>query len=392
MGGPDPGRLVNPDYITKKPIDLSSLPELEPTEFLPSNVGKLYKFSAHSLKAFERFSLPDSIAVDWKPTPTPTTTMRKASVEMISKLNNSISHKEGDPSVLTLTGPPGSGKSTVMLQAVSHAVQQNWIVLYIPDVKSLVNGQYAYEYCPKNQIYHQNTLSVSILNTLKSSNLGGINLDQEYKLYGMKDEKLIESTEPIQVGLPITNLIQIGIHQPHLAPKVLEIVLDVLAHQTLRPMLLALDGVQNLLKPSGYKDGSFQDIDSFVLNVPRALLRFARGSIRLKKGLTLLSASSLDPTSKSIAWDLTALKGEMPSGYIWPGWAAYGELAKPIYGFPKLEIGSLEREEAVGMAIGLQLTKQILGPLSDRVFVRHLVSSSGNAREFRREIKFQTGL
>ncbi|KAH9815359.1 mitochondrial ribosomal death-associated protein 3-domain-containing protein [Melampsora americana] len=392
MGGPDPGRLVNPEYITKKPIDLSSLPELVPTEFLPSNVGKSFKFTPHSLKAFERFSLPDSIAVDWKPTPTPTTTMRKASVEMISKLNKSISHKEGDPSVLTLTGKPGSGKSTVMLQAVSYAVQQNWIVLYIPDVKSLVNGQYAYEYCPKDQIYHQNSLSVSILNMLSSSNLGGINLDQEYQLFGMKDEKSIEASEPLTTGLPITNLIQMGINQPHFAPMILEIVFDLLSHQTLRPVLFALDGVQNLFRPTCYKDGNFQEIDSFVLNVPRALVRFARGSRKFKKGLTLISASSLDTTSKSLAWDLTAMKGEIPSGYIWPGWAAYGELVKPIYGFPKLEIGSLDREEAVGMALGLQLTKQILGPLSDRVFVRHLVSSSGNAREFRREIKFQTAL
>ncbi|KAG0139977.1 hypothetical protein CROQUDRAFT_53932 [Cronartium quercuum f. sp. fusiforme G11] len=392
MGGPDSGRLVNPEYLTKQPIDLSPIPELLPTEFEPSNVGQLFKFTSRALKAFETFSLPSSIAADWKFTPVPTTTMRKASVEMISRLSKVQTAKGEEPTVLTLTGAQGSGKSTVMLQAVSFALHQKWIVLYIPDVKSLVDGQHAYEYFPKTQVYHQNTLSASILKMLAQSDLAGLTLSSEHRLSGTKDERLIESPDLLASGLPLTSLIHLATSQPHFAPAALDIALEVLSKQTLRPVLLALDGAQNLFRPSNYKDESFREIDSFVLSVPRALVRFARGSQRLTKGLTVLAASSLDKKSQSLAWDQSMVKGKAASGYIWPGWASYSQLVGPIPTFPKLEVGTLEREEAAGIARGLELTKQYIGPLSDRVFVRQLVASGGNAREFRREIRFQTAL
>lgn len=75
----------------------------------------------------------------------------------------------------------------------------------------------------------------------------------------------------------------------------------------------------------------------------------------------MLAGSSLDRSSQSLAWDLSAIEGKPPTGYIWPGWAAYAQLASLIHTFPKLEVGVLEREEAAGIARGLQITKQFLG-------------------------------
>lgn len=58
---------------------------------------------------------------------------------------------------------------------------------------------------------------------------------------------------------------------------------------------------------------------------------------------------------------MSAIDGKPPSGYIWPGWAAYGELARPIHDFPKLEVSALDRMEAAGIAKGLEVTKQLVG-------------------------------
>ncbi|KAI8461699.1 mitochondrial ribosomal death-associated protein 3-domain-containing protein [Phakopsora pachyrhizi] len=391
-GGPDPGRLVNPEYISKSSIDLSSVPELEPSQMLSSRVGELFRFSTRALKAFEKFEVPHSVRSDWKPTPVPTTTLRKASVELVSKLERA---SEEEPSsqkcLLALNGAAGSGKSTVLLHGVSYAVQKRWIVLYIPDVQPLVGGRYGYEYCSKSQIFHQNSLSSTILSRLLSLNdLSGLIVKNSKELFGTRDEQFVEAQDPpISTGLPLTSLIQMGIQNPHFGPVVLDAVLEELSQQTVRPVLLAIDGAQNLFKTSGYLDGSFRPIDSFALNVPRLLVSFARGTRKMSKGLTVLSASSLDTTSKSVAWESVIKGGKLPSGYIWPGWGAYGELAKPISDIPKIEVENLELREAAGVARGLEITKQLFGPLSDRIFARHFVSSGGNAREFRREIKHQ---
>ncbi|MBW0524751.1 hypothetical protein O181_064466 [Austropuccinia psidii MF-1] len=385
-GGPDPGRLVNPAYLTSNPIDFSSLSELTSAEIVQGNVGKVFKYSSRSLKLFENFSIPSSIAKDWKPLPVPITTLRQASVKLVSCLTSS---KDISP-ILTLTGQAGTGKSTVLLHALSYAIQRQWIVLYIPDAKSLVDGQFGYEYCPKTQLYHQNTLSSQILNKLYSLNdLNGLTVSKSQKLFGTKDERLVEFTEEIPVGSPLAKLILTGIQQPHLAPIILDIALEELSNQTMKPVLLAIDGVQNLFKPTEYLDGSFQAIDSFALNVSRSLIEFARGNKKLSKGSTVLAASSLHAPSKSLAWETMMVKEKELAGRIWPGWSAYGELLQPVQTFPTIKVDKLERIEAAGIAKGLEVSKLVLGPLDDQGFIRHYVTSNGNAREFRREIQNQ---
>lgn len=116
---------------------------------------------------------------------------------------------------------------------------------------------------------------------LAASDLSGINLGTEHRLLGTRDERPIEAPEPLAPGMPLTKLVQLGISQEHFAPEILDLTLAELAKQSVRPVLIALDGAQNLFRPTGMKDGSFREIDSFVLNVSRALIRLARGSQRL---------------------------------------------------------------------------------------------------------------
>lgn len=76
--------------------------------------------------------------------------------------------------------------------------------------------------------------------------------------------------------------------------------------------------------------------------------------------MTLLAASSTQPKYASIAYDL-ALEGKSPDGNIWSGWAAYGELAKPLMQHAKLEVPALEREEAAALIIGLHRNRELVG-------------------------------
>lgn len=394
--GPDPGRLVNPDYLVQAPINLTSVPELTSSQITSSNVGKSFKFPKQTKQALEIFSTPSSIAASWKPMPEPVTILRHASVEFIERLRETSVDSQGKkPSVLTLIGEAGTGKSTILIQGLSHAIQSRWIVLYTSDAKRLTDGQYSYEYCPRTQTYHQNSLSSEILKQLSAANnLDGLAITKPTKLFGTKDDRTIDFEEEVLSGTPLLKFLQIGIQQVHLAPHVLDIALEELANQSTRPVLIAIDGAQNLFKPSDYVDGSFRQIDSFALSVPRLLLSFARGTKKLSKGVTILSSSSLHAPSKSLAWDTIINKGE-PSIIgrgIWPGWKHYEDLIKPIQSFETLKVENLDRLEAIGVAQSLELSRLVLAPLDDRVFLRHFVCSSGNVREFTREIQNQIKL
>jgi len=63
----------------------------------------------------------------------PVTTLRKASVELVSRLTQVKKWATDKPNVLTLNGEAGAGKSVALLHAMSYALHNRWIVIYIPD-------------------------------------------------------------------------------------------------------------------------------------------------------------------------------------------------------------------------------------------------------------------
>jgi len=393
--GPDPGHLVNLDHITQPAIDLSVFPDLEPSKMTQENVGKSFKFSKQMMKALDSFSIPSSIAKDWKPMSIPVTTLRKASVELVSRLTQVKKWATDKPNVLTLNGEAGTGKSVALLHAMSYALHNRWIVIYVPDAKCLMDGQYGYEYCARTETYHQNSLSADLLRRLVTVNdLGSLTNTKTRKLFGTKDDRTVDYEQEIPAGAPLSNLVQIGVNQIHFAPNVLEIVFEELAAQSLKPVFFAIDGAQNLFKPSDYVDGSFRQIDSFAFNVGRLFLNFARGTQKWAKGLTVLASSSLHMPSKSLAWDRLIKEGQpsIVDRSAWPGWEHYQELIKPLQAYPNLLVDNLDRTEALGVAQSFELARLVLAPLDDRVFLRLLTCSNGNVREFTREIKNQVKL
>ncbi|EFP76808.2 uncharacterized protein PGTG_02269 [Puccinia graminis f. sp. tritici CRL 75-36-700-3] len=394
--GPDPGQLVNLDYITQPPINLSAVPDLEPSKMTSENVGKSFKFSKQMAKAIDTFSIPSSISKDWKAMSVPVTTLRKASVDLISRLAQAKKSTTTDkPNVLTLNGQAGTGKSVTLLHGLSYAVQNRWIVIYIPDAKCVVDGQYSYEYCPRTETYHQNSLSAELIRKIIAINdLEGLTLTKGCKLFGTKDDRMVDYEEEIPAGTGLKNLAQLGIQMTHLAPNVLQILFEELAAQSQKPVFFAIDGAQNLFKPSDYVDGSFRKIDSFAFNVARLFLNFARGTQKWSKGLTILSSSSQHCPTKSLAWDrlIKDRQDSIVDREAWPGWEHYQKLIKPIQAYPNLDVQNLDRVEALGVAQSFELSRLVLAPLDDRVFLRHFICSNGNVREFTREIKNQIKL
>jgi small subunit ribosomal protein S29 len=141
-------------------------------------------------------------------------------------------------------GAPGSGKSFLLLQAISYCTSSDWIVLSIPrghylrldDLESLtiylgielVNCSTPYNYDPRTQTFLQPTLSATLLRQLKEANhpaLETLTLTSPFSL-----EKA-PSGAP-EVGSPLVQLIDYGIRETSVTSFVLEAVLAELASQT----------------------------------------------------------------------------------------------------------------------------------------------------------------
>jgi small subunit ribosomal protein S29 len=101
---------------------------------------------------------------------------------------------------------------------------------------------------------------------------------------------MVDYEEEIRIGTGLKKLAQLGIQMAHLAPNVLQILFEELAAQSQKPVFFAIDGAQNLFKPSDYVDGSFRKIDSFAFNVARLFLNFARGTQKWVNESLFLSA------------------------------------------------------------------------------------------------------
>jgi small subunit ribosomal protein S29 len=83
------------------------------------------------LRALEAFKTTQT----WNLFRKPHVLMRKETVELMKKLE--LSAKEKKALKCVLTGSKLSGKSMVMLQAMSYALLNNWVVFHIPEGRSL---------------------------------------------------------------------------------------------------------------------------------------------------------------------------------------------------------------------------------------------------------------
>jgi len=95
-------------------------------------IGSVFSFAPHDvdrlreLQAFKRTQ-------DWKYFYRPSTVMRKESLVLGEMLKAIQEGEKGVCERVVLAGPKGSGKSVLLLQAMSWALQWEWVVISIPN-------------------------------------------------------------------------------------------------------------------------------------------------------------------------------------------------------------------------------------------------------------------
>ncbi|KAJ7123055.1 mitochondrial ribosomal death-associated protein 3-domain-containing protein [Mycena epipterygia] len=268
------------------------LPTMTPRMLSPGVVTRFHHTDPTS--PLRVFGLPKHMLLEFRLLGVPCSVTTSTTLSIIRALEES---KE-KPARLVLNGPPGCGKSFLLLQAAEYAAASGeWIVLYIPRTRRFVDSSTPYTYSLATRTYLQPRAARETV-----QRLGTVNEHLfKYLTTGSPTEL---GNETLPAGTGLLDLIDAAEAEEANAPAVLEAVMEVVGAQTLFPVLLAIDDFQALTGRTLYRDPRFRTIRPHHLSMPRLLLEYASGHKPLARGLVLGALSRSDtqfPISAQLA-------------------------------------------------------------------------------------------
>ena len=401
---------------------MSDLMTLNAGAVVEAEVGEPLAWSKRTRSAFETFGLPRELARKQATQPRPRTVVRSATQSLIRSLEEAKEVTTTVPRRM-LVGDPGCGKSTYLLQAVAHALESKWVVLYVPRAVDWINSSSPYLYSSQLGTYLQPELAQAMMQSLLKVN-GSLLSHVKGAALRLSESHVWEDQTPLDKVLK--EALQESV-PPHIRQLALEHVVRTLAKQTQVPFLVAVDDVQALFSTSEYRDPDFAPLQAYELALPRALLNLCvapapgegvqRGAV-----LTAMSTShaSFPPSAElltalreatsstdgSVPWDRlmhmvhcrrAATRVQEPNAYtpLQDTHLAHAQAAQ----FAVTDVSSpldqkeaasilqlLHRERAIWTSTCLSTMANLSVP-NDEVFMAKLVESNGNMKVFERSLR-----
>ncbi|WVQ82875.1 hypothetical protein IAT38_005011 [Cryptococcus sp. DSM 104549] len=359
--------------------DLSDLPRLELARMRPEFIGKPATFSKGVTDKLKVFGIPPKIDTELANGGGAASVLREATVDLVSRMEKAKDGSSKDARYI-LTGEKGSGKSMLLLQAVSCALTSGWIVLYIPRATTLVDSSSHYVHNPETQVFDQWQSAQSILTKLVATN--GDKLEH-VKLAEQID---LGRNRVFAAGKSVRDVAQAGVGDVRVAVKALDSVISALEAQTQYPVLWAIDEAQALFAPTMYRAPDFTPLEPYHLSTTRMALDFIAGRRTFARGTVLTAISYADPLhlpSLSLRSALS-LSGPVPLTPYTPlnqYHVAHASELTPI-AVPK----GFTAQEATGLF--LLFSKKGWAPGgSDELFMEAFVASGGNPLMMAKGIK-----
>ncbi|KAK5990413.1 hypothetical protein PT974_08681 [Cladobotryum mycophilum] len=248
------------------------------------SAGKIFAIPdqvVDQLRALEAFKTTQT----WNLFRKPHVLLRKEAVELMSKLEASVKEKEGAKCVLT--GSKLSGKSLALLQAMSYALLNQWVVIHIPEGQDLTNGNTEYSPIPETQPmqFTQPVYCLKLLQNIYNANkavLEGLKLTKDFSQLKAGSASLADlalSAKESEFAWPTLNALWTELTQPGRPP-----------------VLLALDGLAHINKVSEYRDPSYGQVHSYELVLVRMFVDALSGKTKLPNGGAIIGATSENNT------------------------------------------------------------------------------------------------
>ncbi|KAL7792901.1 mitochondrial ribosomal death-associated protein 3 domain-containing protein [Trichoderma ceciliae] len=235
------------------------------------------------LRALEAFKTTQT----WNLFRKPHVLVRKETVQLMSKLEASVEKKEALKCVLT--GSRLSGKSLTLLQAMSHALLNEWVVIHIPLGQDITNGNTDFSPIPDTEPM-QFTQPVYCLNLIQNI----------YKANGAVLEKLPLTKDwsrltSLKQGATLADL-ALSAKESEFAWPTLSALWTELTQPGQPPVLFALDGLAHINKVSEYRDPSFKSVHAHELVLVRMFVDALSGNTKLPNGGAVIAATSENNT------------------------------------------------------------------------------------------------
>ncbi|KAL6716223.1 hypothetical protein ACLMJK_005789 [Lecanora helva] len=226
----------------------------------------------------------------------PAMLIREETTDLAKEMEEIESLEEGKKRAIRriLVGERGSGKTLMLLQAMTLAFLKGWVVINIPEAQDVVLAQTEYGPIPSTTPtqYYQKTYTANLLSAIARANpiLQSLQLSQQ--------PSPTSSNSPIPIPIPdnisLSRLCTLGASDPTAAWPIFQLLLHelTLPNQSRPPLLLTLDGLSHTMQNSHYRSASYELIHAHDLSIIRFFIDHLSGSSPLPNGGIVMAATS----------------------------------------------------------------------------------------------------
>ncbi|RDA90356.1 hypothetical protein CP533_3372 [Ophiocordyceps camponoti-saundersi (nom. inval.)] len=277
-------------------LPVKGLSEMTPQTLADtSSVGQMFSFPSNAvdqLLALRAFKTTQP----WDLFRHPHCLVRQETVEVARRMDAGRDSSK-EPFRCVLTGSRLAGKSLLLLQAMTHALLNEWIVINIPEGQDLTNGNTDYEPIRGTQPlqFCQPTYTLELLRTIAQVNgnvLSKLPLQLKWPDLGTFGREatiadLLLSLKEVEYAWPTFKAMWQELNQPDRPP-----------------ILLSLDGLTHINIISDYLEPSMQPVHAHELTLVRLFIDALSGKTKFGNGGAVIVATSCSNSPKHLSQEL----------------------------------------------------------------------------------------
>ncbi|KAL9606955.1 MAG: hypothetical protein Q9204_009396, partial [Flavoplaca sp. TL-2023a] len=221
-----------------------------------------------------------------------------------------MSEQEGSRKTVrrVLVGEKGSGKSMILLQAMSMAFLKGWTVINLPEAQDITIGHTPYQPLPSASptSYIQPAYLANLLRTLPTAN-------PHLSTLQFTQPSATDLPIPIPPNISLARLASLGASDPEIAHPIFNLLITDLLSPGRPPIFLGLDGLAHAMQPgTGYTAPNLKPIHPHDLMILDWYLNFLSGKQKLPNGGIVMAATSQSNAPKVPSLDLALSDLEGP--------------------------------------------------------------------------------
>ncbi|KAL2154456.1 hypothetical protein VTH82DRAFT_3132 [Thermothelomyces myriococcoides] len=234
----------------------------------------------------------------------PAVLVRKETVDLTNRMQEAAANRQ--VLRLVVTGDKVAGKSLMLLQAMSHAFLNDWIVLHFPEAQELTTACTEYAPIPGTDPvqYMQPVYVLKLIQKFRKANEKVLS-----KTYTTQAHPQLPQN--ISANMPLLSLANLA-KEPENAWAVFQALWNELTAKDANrpPILISMDGLAHAMKVSDYRSPSFELIHSHDLALVRLYANALGGGVHFPGGGVVLGATSRNNAPRALSMELALAQRE----------------------------------------------------------------------------------